>query len=49
MKKLETCRIHAESAPPPEGALDIRLTFSLPTDYSLCCNRCWCPDDRRPP
>src|ERR1700692_4684328 len=49
MKKLETCRIHAESAPPPERALDIQLTFSLPAAYSLRCNRCWCPDDRRPP
>jgi len=46
---LETRRIHAESALPPERALDIRLTFSLPTDYSLCSSRCWCPDRRRPP
>src|SRR5947207_1650376 len=29
--------------------LDLRLTFSLPAAYSLYCNRCWCPDDRRPP
>jgi hypothetical protein len=30
-----TCFIHTEDALPPEGALDILLTFSLPTDYSL--------------
>jgi TolB-like protein len=30
-------------------ALDIRLTFSLPTAYSLRCNRCQRLDNRRPP